>query len=190
MPSPDQSAPAPRATTRSLAAMRQAAACRFSTPASPTTIALQAWRTAGSSAALRLTSGPMPAGSPAAMAIRVLSRMRGHPASISAASHRCARGPFTSTGKAKRGCRRARPRQERSVDHVGDALAAHRLDGEIHVFEPESVGRDLLQREALRGKLREGELARLEAVAARALDGDELHRDLLEREIGELLHLT
>src|SRR5262249_29890015 len=68
--------------------------------------------------------------------------------------------------------------------------AADRPDGEIHVFEPESVGGDLLQREALRGKLREGELARLEAVAARALDGDELHRDLLEREIGELLHFT
>src|SRR6516162_2931668 len=177
MASPDQSASAARATTRSSAAMRQAAACRFSTPASPTTIALQAWRTAGSSAAFRLTSGPMPAGSPAAMAIRVLSRMRGHPSSISVALSECARGPLL-------------PRHEGGVDHVGHALAAHGPDGEIHVLEPEFVCRDLLQREALRGQLRERELARLEAVAARALDGDELHRDLFEREIGELLHLA
>src|SRR6516165_1847148 len=177
MASPDQSASAARATTRSSAAMRQAAACRFSTPASPTTIALQALRTAGSRAALRLISGPMPAGSPAAMAIRVLSRMRGHPSSISVALSECARGLLL-------------PGHERRVDHIGHALAAHRSDGEIHVLEPEFVGRDLLQREALRGQLRERELARLEAVAARALDGDELHRDLLEREIGELLHLT
>src|SRR4029077_6250374 len=82
------------------------------------------------------------------------------------------------------------PGYERRVDHIGHALAAHRPDGEIHVFQPESVGCDLLQREALRGKLRERELARLESVAARALDGDEFHRDLFEREIGELLHFT
>src|SRR2546428_2464285 len=177
MASPDQSASAARATTRSSAAMAQAAACRVSTPASPTTIALQALRTAGSSAALRLISGPMPAGSPAAMAIRVLSRMldtrllyRWHRANAREA--------------------RLLPRHERRVDHVGDALAAHRPDGKIHVFESESVGRDLLQRKALRGKLRESELARLEAMTARALDGDELHRDFFEREIRELLHFT
>src|SRR6516162_11423203 len=173
----DQSASAARPITRSSAAMAQAAAWRSSTPASPTTIGLQALRTAGSSAALRLTSGPMPAGSPAAMAIRVLSRMRGHPSSISVALSECARGPLL-------------PRHEGGVDHVGHALAAHGPDGEIHVLEPKFVGRDLLQREALRGELRERKLARLEAVAARALDGDELHRDLFEREIGELLHFT
>src|SRR5262252_7838642 len=173
----DQSASAARVITRSSAAVAQAAAWRFNMPASPTTIALQALRTAGSSAALRLISGPMPAGSPAAMAIRVLSRMRGHPPSISGAPSKCARG-FSL------------PRHERRVDHIGDPLAAHRPDGKIHVFEPESVGRDLLQREALRGKLRESELARLEAMTARALDGDELHRDFFEREIRELLHFT
>src|SRR5262249_16902225 len=188
MASPDQPASAPRAPTpspaplphpppRRSAAVAQAAACGFSTPASPTTIALQASRTAGSRAALRLISGPMPAGSPAAMAIRVLSRMRGHPPSISGAPSKCARG-FSL------------PRHERRVDHIGDPLAAHRPDGKIHVFEPESVGRDLLQRKALRGKLRESELARLEAMTTRALDGDELHRDFFEREIRELLHFT
>src|SRR5262249_10521127 len=166
---------AARVITRSSPGVAQAAAWRSSTPASPTTIALQALRTAGSSAALRLISGPMPAGSPAAMAIRVLSRMRGHPSSISVALSECARG-FSL------------PRHKRGVDHIGHALAADGPDGEIHVLEPEFVGRDLLQREALRGKLRERELARLEAVATRALDGDELHRDLFAREIGEVLH--
>src|SRR6516164_11164168 len=173
----DQSASAARVITRSSAAMAQAAAWRFNMPASPTTIALQALRTAGSSAALRLISGPMPAGSPAAMVIRVLSRMRGHPSSISVASSKCARG-FSL------------PRHERRVDHIRDALTAHRPDSKIHVFEPESVGRDFLQRKALRGELRESELARLEAMTARALDGDELHRDFFEREVGELLHFT
>src|SRR5215472_11510589 len=177
MASPDQSASPARATTRSSAAMAQATACRFSTPASPTTIALQALRTAGSSAALRLISGPMPPGRPrrwqfascrACVDTRLLYRW-----------HRA---------NAREG--RLLPRHERRVDHIRDALTAHRPDGKIHVFEPESVGRDLLQRKALRGKLRESELARLEAMTARALDGDELHRDFFEREIGELLHLT
>src|SRR6266540_536069 len=225
--SPDQSASAARATTRSSAAMRQAAACRFSTPASPTTIALQALRTAGSSAALRLISGPMPAGSPAAMAIRVLSRMLdtrllslrvafriGSDLSAHLSAHIVSsprkRGPIatasgiwvSATGAPRgdgsrigahwQGIKNAQsfPRHERRVDHIGDALAAHRPDGKIHVFEPESVGRDLLQRKALRGKLRESELAHLEAMTARALDGDELHRDFFEREIREFLHFT
>src|SRR5262249_61403117 len=95
----------------------------------------------------------------AASATPVCSRMAGHPSSMSVALSNCARG-FSL------------PRHERRVDHIGDALAAHRPDGKIHVFEPESVGRDLLQRKALRGKLRESELARLEAMTARALDGD------------------
>ena len=50
----------------------QARACRSTTPGSLTTIGWQASRTAGSSAALRLISGPMPAGSPVAMAIFAL----------------------------------------------------------------------------------------------------------------------
>src|SRR5262249_62321531 len=85
---------------------------------------------------------------------------------------------------------RLMPRDGGGVDHIRGALGAPRPDGKIHVFEPESVGRDLLQRKALRGQLRESELARLEAMTARALDGDELHRDFFEGEIGELLHLT
>src|SRR5262245_25897721 len=46
-----------------------ARACRASTAGSHTTIGSHAARTCGSSAAFRLISGPMPAGSPAAMAI-------------------------------------------------------------------------------------------------------------------------
>ncbi len=76
------------------------------------------------------------------------------------------------------------------MDHVRHALSADRADGEVHVFEREAVGRDLLQRKALGCELREGELAGLVAVAARALDGDEFHRDTLEREIREFLHLA
>src|SRR5262245_44413089 len=47
-----------------------------------------------------------------------------------------------------------------------------------------------LQRKAFGRQLRQGELAGLEAVTARTLDGDELHRHLLEREIRKLLHLA
>ncbi len=70
----DQSASAILATTRKLTAIPQALACRSTTRASLATIGLQAARTLGSSAALRLISGPMPAGSPVAMAIFALSR--------------------------------------------------------------------------------------------------------------------
>src|SRR5687767_10480153 len=47
-------------------------------------------------------------------------------------------------------------------------------------FQWESLGRQLGERE----------LAGLVAVAARALDGDELHRHALEREVGELPELA
>src|SRR5687767_14954338 len=79
------------------------------------------------------------------------------------------------------------PGHQRGVDDVRNALAADRLDRQVHVLQRETVGGDFLQREALRGELRERELARLVAVAARAFDGDELHRDALEREVGEFL---
>src|SRR5262245_16821796 len=172
----DHSASAGRAIACRSAAMPQAAACRCSTPASPTRSGLHAARTAGSRAALRLISGPMPAGSPTAMAMVGLSSMRG-PASISLTWSAAARA-FSLPG------------HERGVDHVRNTLAADRPDGKVHIFEAEPVGRDFLQREALRGKLRQRELARLEAVPARALDGDELHGDFFQREIGELLHLA
>ena len=55
----------------SLAVMFAACAWRAITLASPTTIGRQMACTAGSSAAFRLISGPMPAGSPVAMATRV-----------------------------------------------------------------------------------------------------------------------
>src|SRR5438552_11640103 len=82
------------------------------------------------------------------------------------------------------------PGHERGVDHVGHALAAYRADGEVDFLQSKLVGGDLLQRKALRRELREGELAGLVAVAAGALDGDEFHRDPLEREVRELLHLA
>src|SRR6266436_4206656 len=82
------------------------------------------------------------------------------------------------------------PRHERGVDHVRHALAADRADREVHVLEREAVGRDLLQRKALGCELRESELAGPVAVAARALDGDEFHRDPLEREIRKFLHFA
>src|SRR5215216_2755597 len=69
------------------------------------------------------------------------------------------------------------------MDYVGHALAADRADGEVDVFEPEAVRGDLLQREALGGDLLQRKLASLEAMAACAVHGDELHRKLLQREI-------
>src|SRR5689334_9105506 len=81
------------------------------------------------------------------------------------------------------------PGHERGVDDVGHALAADGADREIHVLQSEAVGRDSLQREALRGDLRERELARLPAVAARALDGDRLGGDLADGEVGKLREL-
>src|SRR5262245_15704493 len=157
--------------------MRQAAAWRCSRRASPTRTGLQARRTAGSCAALRLISGPMPAGSPTAMAILVLSPMRGYPPLYIGCATRMREGISL-------------PWHEGCMDHVRHALATHRLDGEIHVFEPEPMRRDLLQRKPLGGKLLECKLAGLEAVAARAFDGDELHRDLFQRKVRELLHFS
>ena len=50
--------------------------------------------------------------------------------------------------------------------------------------------RYLFQRKSLRCKLRERQFAGSVAVAARALDRDELHRHALQREVGELLQLA
>src|SRR3954447_3693845 len=82
------------------------------------------------------------------------------------------------------------PWHERSVDHVLHAFVADRADREVDILEPEFVGRHQLERKAVRRELRQRELACPVAVAARALDGDEFHRHLLEREIGEFLHLA
>ena len=82
------------------------------------------------------------------------------------------------------------PRHQRGVDHVRHALAADRLDREVDVLQPEAVRRHQLQREALRGELLQRQLAGLVAVAARALHGDELHRELLQREVREFAHLA
>ena len=84
IPLPDQFASPIRSTACSSALMPQALAWRSMIPTSLTRIGLHAARTAGSSAALRLISGPMPAGSPVAMAILGFSRgmpsgsIRGH----------------------------------------------------------------------------------------------------------------
>src|SRR5882762_11948180 len=67
------------------------------------------------------------------------------------------------------------PRHQRSVDHVLHAFVADRADGEVDILEPELVGGHQLERKAVRGELCERELACPVAVAARALDGDELH---------------
>src|SRR6516162_924607 len=76
------------------------------------------------------------------------------------------------------------------MDHVGDALATDRADGEVDLVEPEAVGRDQFEREALGGKLRQGKLAGLVAMTARAFHGDEFHRELFQREIRKLSHLA
>src|SRR5262249_19016097 len=82
------------------------------------------------------------------------------------------------------------PWHERRVDHARHPLAADRPDGKVHIFQSKRVRRDLLQREALRFELLQGELARLEAVSARALDGDGFHRDPAERKIREFRHFS
>src|SRR5437588_6091671 len=82
------------------------------------------------------------------------------------------------------------PGHQRGVDHVGNALATHRTDCKIDVFEPEAVGRDLFQREAFRGELGQSKLAGLETVAARAFHGDELDRKFFQRKIRELRQLA
>jgi hypothetical protein len=76
------------------------------------------------------------------------------------------------------------------VDHVGHALPAHRLDGKVDVLEREAVGSHLVQCKPSRCQLRERQFARAVRVPARALEGDRLGRDALEREVGELLELA
>src|SRR6516165_6208156 len=82
------------------------------------------------------------------------------------------------------------PRHERGVDHVGHALPTDRLDREIDVLEPELVRGHLLQGKAVRCELRERKLTGAIAVTAGALDGDEFHRDLADREGGKFRHLA
>ena len=76
------------------------------------------------------------------------------------------------------------------MDHVRDPVTADGLDGEVHVLQAESMRRDLFQWEAMRGELRERELARLVAVAARALRGDRLHREAANGKVRELGHFA
>ena len=76
------------------------------------------------------------------------------------------------------------------MDHIGYAVAAHRLDGEVHVLEPESVRCDLLEWEAPRRKLLQCELACFVAVTARTFKCDELHRHAANGKAGELGHLA
>src|SRR5262249_53261718 len=152
---PDHTASPTRSTTLRSALMPHDSACRSSSRASLTSRGRQASRTASSSAVLRLISGPMPAGSPVAIAMTPAVRIR-------PALH---------------------PRHQRGVDHIRHAFAADRLDGEIDVLESELVGGYQLKREALGGQLLQRELTRLEAVAARAVHGNELYRELLEREV-------
>src|SRR5258706_8053488 len=86
--------------------------------------------------------------------------------------------------------RASNPGHQRGVDHVWDALAADRLDREVDVLQGEAVGRDPLERESLRGELLQRQLARLVAVAARALERHELHRDAADGEVGEFGELA
>src|SRR5262249_29450557 len=88
------------------------------------------------------------------------------------------------------GLRFLHPRHQRGVDHVRHALAADRLDRLVDLVEAEAVRRHQLQREALRRKLRQSELAGLVAVAAGALHGDELHGELLQWEVRKFAELT
>src|ERR671930_1965735 len=82
------------------------------------------------------------------------------------------------------------PGQQGSMDDVRHPLSAYRPDGDVHVFQSKGMGGDLLQWKTLGGELLQGQLARLETVPARALDGDELHGDLPDREIRKLRHLA
>ena len=83
----ENSASAIRSITCSSAAMPQALACREITPGSLTRTGWQAARTAGSSAALRLISGPMPAGSPVAMAIFAFISLPRHQRGVDHVGH-------------------------------------------------------------------------------------------------------
>src|SRR5689334_23822931 len=72
---------------------------------------------------------------------------------------------------------KSQPWHQRSVDHIGHALAADRADREINFVEAEAMGGDEFERKALGGKLGQRELAGFIAVTARALHGDEFHRE-------------
>src|SRR5262249_35642489 len=82
------------------------------------------------------------------------------------------------------------PRHEGCVDHVCHALPADRADGEVYVLQPKSVGRYQLKRKTFRSELFERELTGPEAVTARTLDGDILHRDAAYRKICKRTHLS
>src|SRR5262245_59372262 len=118
--------------------MLLACAWRTSRLGSVTSSGRQTARTPGSSAGLSAISGPMPAGSPVAMAMIGLRWW-------------CIRFPAAVS----------HPRHQRGMDHVRHALATDRLDRKVDVVEPEAMGRDLLQRKAVRGELFERKLAGL-----------------------------
>src|SRR5262249_2666172 len=129
--SPDHTASPTRATVCRLALMPDALACRSKSAGSLSRIGRHTARTAGSSAAFSAISGPIPAGSPVAMAMTA--------------------GPDIPL----------EPGHQRGVDHIRHALAADRADGEVDVLEPELVRGDQLQREPLRRQLLERQLAGL-----------------------------
>src|SRR5436190_4360744 len=76
------------------------------------------------------------------------------------------------------------------MNHIRHAFAADRADGEVNIAQTKTMSGHFLQREALRRELCESQFAGSKAVPARALDGDEFHGDLADREIGELRHLA
>src|SRR5262245_36241143 len=119
---------------------------------------MQASRTPGSSAVFSAISGPMPAGSPAAMAIL---------------------GFFAMAAAA------SLPRHQRCVDHVGHALAADRFDGEVDILQAEAMRGDEIKWKAPRRELCERKLARFVTVPACALHRDILDRHFAERKIRE-----
>src|SRR5712691_10852172 len=82
------------------------------------------------------------------------------------------------------------PWHERRVDDARHALAADRPDGQVHIFESKPVRRELLQRKAPRCELLQSKLACLEAVPARAFDGDGFRSDPADREIRKFRHLS
>src|SRR5581483_4069185 len=118
------------------------------------------------------------AGSPTGMAILILLVTR-----VSRALPSCPRRPASSIHRISREPQQSRrlldhtlsrmvtagyrmqpclqPRHQRSVDHIGHALAADRFNRLVDLVEAEPVSGDELQREALGGKLLQRQLAGL-----------------------------
>src|ERR1051326_7079182 len=82
------------------------------------------------------------------------------------------------------------PGIDRDMNHVRGTLAADGLQLPIDFLEPEGVGDRLLQREAMRGKLLQGQLARLIGVATGALELRVFLGHPVDREIRESRHFV